>query len=334
MRRLLLTVIVLAAATAGGMAGLRSYLGAPLAIPASGYVLAVEPGDSLGAVGRRLAADGVLAAPRLLAAWGRWTGQAQRVQAGEYALARGLTPAGLLDQLVEGNVVLHTVTLVEGRSVRDYLATLRETPAVAATLRATDAESLASELGLPYASAEGWFFPDTYRFARGTPDRDILVQAHAAMKDRLADAWNRRSPDVPLRGPYELLVLASIVERETALPAERPAVAGVFARRLAIGMRLQADPTVIYGLGLAYDGNITRADLQRDTPFNTYTRTGLPPTPIGAPGLGALEAAARPAAGDALFFVATGRGDGSHRFSATLAEHDRAVRDFVAATTD
>lgn len=335
MRRALVALALLA--VAGGLAagaGVRTYLAAPLDIRPPGYRLEVRPGDSLAAVARRLAADRVVTWPQLLTAWGRWSGQAQRIQAGEYDLAPGLTPVTLLDHLVSGDVVLHQVTLVEGRTVREILATLRATPALDTTLRAEDAEALASELGLPYASAEGWFFPDTYRFPRGTTDRDLLRQAQAAMAERLATAWRGRAPDSPLKGPYELLVLASIVERETALAAERAQVAGVFARRLAIGMRLQADPTVIYGLGPRFDGNLTRADLQRDTPFNTYTRTGLPPTPIGAPGAGALEAAARPAAGDALYFVATGRGDGSHRFSATLAEHDRAVREFVAATAN
>jgi UPF0755 protein len=330
--------LIAAAAVAGLVvaAGLatRSYLAMPLDLPAGGYVLEVRAGDSLTAVARRLADAGVLRRPVALAAWGRWSGQAARIRAGEYALRPGLTPPGLLDQLVAGDVILHTLTLVEGRTVRDVLAILRATPALATTLAATTPSELAAELGLGVDSAEGRFFPDTYRFARGTTDRAILLRAHAAMEQALAAAWASRLPDSPLTTPDELLVLASIVERETALGTERPRIAGVFARRLALGMRLQADPTVIYGLGPAFDGNLRRADLERDTPFNTYTRTGLPPTPIALPGAAALAAAAQPAPGDALYFVATGRGDGSHRFSSTLAEHNRAVQAFLTATRD
>lgn len=335
MRRLGLIIAVAVAGLAVAAAlGTRSYLATPLAVPADGYVLEVRPGDSLTGVARRLADAGVLRLPAALAAWGRWSGQAARIRAGEYALRAGITPTALLDQLVAGDVILHTVTLVEGRTVRELLATLRANPALAPTITATTATELAAELGLGIDSAEGRFFPDTYSFPRGTTDRAILLQAHAAMERALADAWASRAPDSPLATPDDLLVLASIVERETALASERPRIAGVFARRLALGMRLQADPTVIYGLGPAFDGNLRRADLERDTPFNTYTRTGLPPTPIALPGAAALAAAARPAPGDALYFVATGRGDGSHRFSSTLAEHNRAVQAFLTATRD
>lgn len=330
----LIAAVAVAGLALGATLAARSYLATPLDVPAGGYVLEVQPGDSLTAVARRLADAGVLSLPAALSAWGRWSGQAARIRAGEYSLRAGVTPTALLDQLVTGDVILHPVTLVEGRTVREVLATLRATPALVPTLTATSATELATELGLGVDSAEGRFFPDTYHFPRGTTDRAILLQAHAAMAKALAGAWASRAPDSPLATPDELLALASIVERETALGSERPRIAGVFARRLALGMRLQADPTVIYGLGPDFDGNLRRADLERDTPFNTYTRTGLPPTPIALPGAAALAAAARPAPGDALYFVATGRGDGSHRFSSTLAEHNRAVQAFLTATRD
>jgi UPF0755 protein len=186
-----------------------------------------------------------------------------------------------------------------------------------------------AELGEPGVHPEGQFFPDTYFFPRGTTDLELLRTAHQAMRDHLAKAWDSRDPDAPLHGPYEALILASIIEKETALPAERKLISGVFQQRLKRGMRLQTDPTVIYGMGETFDGNLRRQDLEHDTPYNTYTRGGLPPTPIALPGNASLEAAVQPQATDALYFVATGRGDGSHTFSATLEEHERAVRDYV-----
>lgn len=325
-------VAVVALAIAAGLVIVTRYMEAPLASVPAGYVLMVSPGDSLRGVLQRLAGDGVVRYPRVVFWWARLDGTAGRIKAGEYALSAGISPRQLLARLVAGDVLLHSLTLVEGWTVRDVLAALDDSPVIQRTLAATDAVALAAELGLPFASAEGLFFPDTYRFPRGTADHVVLRQAHAQMQRRLEAAWQERAADLPLRDAYELLVLASIVEREAAVAAERPLIAGVFVRRLGLGMRLQADPTVIYGMGTAYAGNITRNDLQRDTPYNTYTRTGLPPTPIGAPGAASLAAAARPAGGDALYFVATGRGDGTHRFSATLDEHNAAVRDFLKAT--
>lgn len=333
MRRVLVAVLAaVAVATAVGLAATQRFLAAPLAGLPAGYVLTVAPGESLRTVLQRLAADGVLHQPGFVFWWARLAGTATRIKAGEYALPGETSPRQLLARLVAGDVILHSLTLVEGWTVRDILGALDASPVVQRTLAATDAPALAAELKLPFTSAEGLFFPDTYRFPRGTPDHVLLRQAYARMQQRLEATWQERAADLPLRDAYELLVLASIVEREAAVAAERPLIAGVFIRRLGLGMRLQADPTVIYGMGSAYDGNIRRADLQRDTPYNTYTRTGLPPTPIGAPGAAALAAAASPAAGDALYFVATGRGDGSHRFSATLDDHNSAVRAFLKAT--
>jgi UPF0755 protein len=332
MRRLALAALVLALSLAVAGAGwIRSYLGTPLAIPGDGYRLEIASGSSWSAVVRRLAADGIVEFPSILAAYGQLTGQAGRVKAGEYRLAPGTTPVALLQLLESGRVLLHKLTLVEGWTVIEVLRAVRAEPALDKVLQAANATDLARELDLPWPSAEGAFLPETYAFARGESDRELLARAHRALQDHLGQAWAEREPGLPLASPYELLTLASIVERETALASERPEIAGVFIRRLRKGMRLQTDPTVIYGLGSRYDGNLTRRDLETDSPWNTYTRAGLPPTPIATASSAAIDAAARPAGGTALFFVATGKGDGSHRFSDTLREHEAAVRDYLAA---
>lgn len=332
MRRLGLTalVAVVALLAASGL-WVRTYLSTALAIPKNGYRLEVETGASWSSVVRRLAAAGIADQPLVLTTYGQLTGQASRIKAGEYDLAPGMTPSALLQELVAGRVVLRKLTLVEGWSVLDILGAIRGEPALEKTLRATGPEDLAKELDLPWPSAEGAFLPETYLFARGTSDREILSRAHAALAERLGKAWSSRQSGLPLAKPYDLLILASIVERETALPSERPLIAGVFMRRLGSGMRLQTDPTVIYGLGSRFDGNLRRIDLETDTPWNTYTRAGLPPTPIAAPSGAAIDATAQPADGTALYFVATGRGDGSHRFSATLEDHEAAVRDYLTS---
>ena len=220
-------------------------------------------------------------------------------------------------------MVLTEIRFVEGTTVRQWLEQLGEDPEVKHTLAGRSEAQIAAVLGITGGALEGWFFPDTYRFSPGSSDLDILKRAHAAMARRLDDAWAARDPDLPLSSAYEALTLASIVEKETALAAERPLVASVFVNRLRKGMRLQTDPTVIYGMGERYDGNIRRKDLSADTPWNTYTRDGLPPTPIAMPGEEALRAAVHPVASDFLYFVA--RGDGSHEFSRTLEQHNRAV---------
>jgi len=338
-RGVLIALLVTAGLLAGSALWVRSYLASPLNIPAEGYRLEIAPGTPWSVVARRLADDGITAWAPVLTACGQLTGQAARIQAGEYDLAPGVTPGSLLQQLVAGRVVLHKFTLVEGWTVRDILRALRSEPALEKTLHATQAPDLAGdvagelglELDLPWPSAEGAFLPETYLFARGTTDRAMLVRAHAALNERLNTAWTRRPQDLPLANPYELLILASIVERETALATERPQIAGVFIRRLQKRMRLQTDPTVIYGLGPGFNGNLTRVNLATDTPWNTYTRDGLPPTPIAAPSGEAIDAASRPADGKSLFFVASGKGDGSHRFTDTLKDHEAAVRDYLAA---
>lgn len=330
MRNLILAILALA-----GMAGLAAwswqaaYLDRPLSLPSEPYLLEVPPGTPLSALAEQLADDGVLDHPLVFVWSARLRNQASRIQAGEYELAMDTTPRGLLERLVAGRVKLHGFTIVEGWSVRDLLAALRRHAALVSTLEAGDARELAVELEMQEGSAEGLFLPDTYLFARGTTDRELLRRAEQAMRTALDEAWSARSEELPLAGPYEALIVASIVEKETALAAERPRVAGVIIRRLQRGMKLQMDPTVIYGLGERYNGNLTRRHLATDGAYNTYTRPGLPPTPIALPGAGALAAAVAPAPGDALYFVATGLPDGSHEFSATLEQHNRAVQRYL-----
>lgn len=258
---------------------------------------------------------------------GRLDARTRRLQAGEYALPAGLDVQGFIDLLVSGRVVQHRVTFVEGWRLQDALAALWAHDAVRRTLPDAIDDAIAAlraHLNIAADNPEGWLLPDTYQFTRGDSDLAILARAHTAMQDALEQAWAERAEDLPLATPEELLVLASIVEKETGAEAERARVAGVFARRLRIGMRLQTDPTVIYGLGPDFEGRLRRVHLDTDTPYNTYTRQGLPPTPIALPGRAALDAAARPAQGSALYFVS--RNDGTHQFSDTLSEHSAAVR--------
>ena len=246
-------------------------------------------------------------------------------QAGEYRLEPGMRPRDVLERLSGGEVVQYRITLVEGWRFRQFAQALAANPVLAHEFDLTAPSQwpkISEELGIDHP--EGWFLPETYQFTRGDSDRDILERAHAAMSRELDEAWASRLDDLPLESSYELLILASIIEKETSRDGERGRIAGVFARRLRKGMRLQTDPTVIYGLGESWDGDIRRRDLQTDTPYNSYTRHGLPPTPIAMPGRASLMAAARPEPGEELYFVADG--EGGHTFSATLEEHNAAVR--------
>jgi len=254
---------------------------------------------------------------------------AEHIKVGEYALEAGLTPRQLLTRMREGKVINYRFTIVEGWSMRELRAALTRATPLLQTLSALDDAALMAELGRPGLHPEGRFLPETYTYVRGDSDLDLLRRAAAALERELSTAWQARAPDLPLTSPDEALILASIIEKETGIASERAQIAGVFTRRLKIGMRLQTDPTVIYGMGSAYHGNLRRVDLQADTPYNTYTRAGLPPTPIAMPGAAALHAAVHPAAGDTLYFVAVGDGSGRHVFSRTLAEHNRAVAAYV-----
>ena len=323
----LLCLLLLAAAALGawGWTRYQRFADAPLATGTIADSVRIERGDGFATALRRLRAAGVDAGHdlewRLLA---RHLDAAGKLKVGEYALAPELTPRELLQRMREGRVIQYRVTLVEGWNIRQVRAALAAAagPLEHETTGMDDAALMAA-LGHPGQHPEGRFLPETYAYQRGDSDLDILRRAHAAMEQALAEAWTARAADVPLATPDQALTLASIVEKETGQAHERAQIAGVFARRLRKGMLLQTDPTVIYGLGSAYDGNIRKRDLTTDTPYNTYTRTGLPPTPIAMPGRAALQAAVAPASGDALYFVA--RNDGSHVFSATYAEHNVAV---------
>jgi UPF0755 protein len=268
----------------------------------------------------------VLPHPELLVAYGRLSGLDANIRRGEYLLAQGTVPRALLEQLVAGRVLQYHVTLPEGITVAQALALLGSDPVLVQQLEGADDPRLL-QLVAPYESVEGLFLPETYRFERGDSDLDILTWAHRAMLAALAEEWEQRAPELPYESPYDALIMASIIERETGVPGERQQIAGVFVRRLELGMRLQTDPSTIYGLGTTFDGNLVRSHLRDgDNIYNTYRHHGLPPTPIALPGRAALHAALQPAAGDSLYFVA--RGDGSHEFNSTLEGHKRAVRKY------
>ena len=308
-----------------GLYAARLALESPLAQGAANRVFVVETGDSLGKVARDLAEREILTSPWLFKLAAFLSGTAGRVQVGEYRVEDADTHRTLLERMVRGEVVQHYLTIIEGGTVSELLEALDSEAFLVSTLAAGNPKDLAGELNLGYAHAEGLFFPDTYAYTRGETDVELLLCAHALMEERLFAAWSGRADDLPLADPYEVLILASIVERETAIDAERPVIAGVLTRRLMQRMRLQVDPTVIYGLGESYAGDITRAHLKDDTPYNTYTRHGLPPTPISLPGEASLRAAAQPQSGSYLYYVASADLDGSHVFTSTLAEHNAAV---------
>ena len=287
--------------------------------------IAVRQGAGVTAVARQLVDAGMLAEPYSLRILARATDRSGAIHAGTYRFDKPLTPIELLDKLARGDVVLAEIRFVEGSTFRQWLAQLEQDSKLRKSLPTRDDAAVRALLGLGDQSVEGWLFPDTYRYAPGITEGELLKRAHAAMKKRLEAAWAAREPGLPLKTPYEALILASIVEKETGAAAERPLVASVFVNRLRKGMRLQTDPTVIYGIGEKYDGNIRKRDLTTDTPYNTYTRDGLPPTPIAMPGAASLAAVSRPAQSDYLYFVGKADGTGTHQFSRTLEEHNRAV---------
>ena len=321
-----LTVAIAAVVAVGWIwQDMQQQLHQPLRLEAT-ETLVVEPGTSLQALAAGLVARGWLEHPYYLRFHARRTGRGHQIQAGEYAVSPDTTPVQLLDQLIDGRVVQHTLTIVEGWSYRQLLSAIQTHERLKQTLSpvlADKPKELMATLGLEADHPEGQFFPDTYHFPNGTTDVEFLRRAHRQMQAILADEWQQRSADLPYDNAYEALIMASIIEKETGLPAERADIAGVFVRRLEKGMRLQTDPTVIYAMGQRYDGNIRRKDLKIDSPYNTYKNRGLPPTPIAMPGQEAIHAGLHPAAGSALYFVS--RGDGSHYFSDTLKEHNRAV---------
>ena len=295
----------------------------------AGETVEVERGDSLPKVLSKLRALGVDANGMEWRALARTTGASGRIQVGEYALKPGMTPRQLLTDMRDGKVISYRFTIVEGWNIRDLRAALAKASPLKQTIAALDDAALMQALGRGGRHPEGRFLPETYQYTRRDTDLDVLRRAADAMDKALAAAWASKADGLPLQSDDELLTLASIVEKETGVADERPQIAGVFVRRLKTPMRLETDPTVIYGMGSAYAGNITRRDLETDTPYNTYTRDGLPPTPIAMPGVDALRAAAHPADGDALFFVAVGDGSGRHVFTRTYAEHQTAVAEYL-----
>jgi UPF0755 protein len=320
-------VLLLGAGAAVVWLGAQS-LDVPLPIAAP-VRFKVAPGTSFGRVAAELAAQGVIANPRAWVVYARVYRLASAVKAGEYEIPPGITPRALLAKMVSGQVLLHSFTIIDGWRVEDMLGALRRNPDVAVTL--TDkAPELMVKLGLPGMNPEGQFLPETYRFVAGTTDLELLRQAHAALAKELDSDWTNRDPDVPLKDAYELLIMASIVQKESGLPQELGKIAGLYLHRLSIGMRLQADPTVIYGLGDRYEGDIRTVDLRTDGPYNTYTRVGLPPTPIALAGAAVMRATAHPEKTDAVYFVASPKDDGSHVFSSTLEQHNAAVASYVA----
>ena len=294
----------------------------PLEPPTQPFDFVVKPGATLKGVSRQLSDAGLTYEGETLWILGRVLGKTA-IRAGTYRLREPLSPLELLDKLNSGDVLPTAITFSEGLTLRQMLKALEDTGQVRMTLKGKPLSEIRAALGVEEAQPEGLFFPDTYQFDPGTTDAEILKRSYGAMQKRLAEAWAQKDPAVALGSPYEALVLASIVEKETGKAEERPLIAGVFLNRLRLGMKLQTDPTVIYGMGEAYNGNIRKKDLTTDTPWNTYTREGLPPTPIASPGGAALMAVMRPAPSDFLYFVA--RGDGSHQFSRSLDEHNRAV---------
>lgn len=303
--------------------GLAWYAHSPLPIRQAPLEFTLKPGSSLAAVAEQLRRDGVIADTWRFRVLVRVLGQASRIKAGHYTLERAVTPLELIKKLTEGEVSLREIVFIEGWTFRQMRAALDAHPAVRHDTTGMNEAQILAELGLQETRAEGLFFPAKYFIDAGNSDLSILRRAYETMRSHLAREWEARQPGLPYRSPYESLIMASIVEKETGVASERPLIAAVFINRLNMGMRLQTDPTVIYGVGEAFDGNLRRRDLQADTPYNTYTRAGLPPTPIAMPGLEAIRAALNPARSRALYFVA--RGDGTHHFSDNLEEHNRAV---------
>ena len=289
-------------------------------------VFVVVPGASLSKIAHTMQAKGLIDQPRYLTLLGRWFGHAEKLKVGEFLLSPGMTPMQVLDKIVAGEVLQYSLTVVEGWNFAQMMQAIHGHKKLKHTLKGLSPAQIMQQLGKPGEHPEGRFLPETYLFTAGMTDLDFLKRAYEAMAQALQQAWQQRDEGLPYQSPYEALIMASIIEKETAVPAERAQIAGVFVRRLERRMRLQTDPTVIYGMGERYDGNIRRRDLRRDTAYNTYTRHGLTPTPIALPGVDAIYAALHPAKGDSLYFVA--KGDGSHYFSASLKEHINAVRKY------
>jgi len=320
LRRLFVLLVLLALAAGAAVVW---WVNTPLPMKGATAEVSIEPGTSPREIAQLWVQAGVDAPALALYEWFRWSGQSRKIRAGSYQATRGTTPLQLLQKMVQGEEMLEQVRLIEGWTFRQWRAELAKARSLKqTTAHMTDAEIMAA-LGSPGVPPEGRFFPDTYAYSKGVSDLTVMKRAHLALQRRLAQAWEERAADTPLKDMDQALILASIIEKETGTATDRGLVAGVFSNRLRLNMPLQTDPSVIYGLGERFDGNLRKKDLLTDGPYNTYTRAGLPPTPIAMPGMASLRAAVRPQPTKALYFVA--RGDGSSHFSESLAEHNRAV---------
>lgn len=326
--RLVIVLVLVAALSAALAAGY--WLTRPLPLAGDAAELSIEPGRTPRDIADGWVRAGVRTSPLALYEWFRWSGKARLIRAGSYEIAAGTTPIRLLEKMVRGDETLAAVRLNEGWTFRQIRAELARAEALKPSIATMSDADVMTAIGAPGVSPEGRFQPDTYAYSKGSSEIALLKRAYRAMGKHLVQVWNERDPTTPLRSPEEALTLASIVEKETGVVSDRGKVAGVFVNRLRIGMPLQTDPTVIFGLGASFDGNLRKRDLAADTPYNTYTRAGLPPTPIAVPGKAALLAAVHPEPTRALYFVA--RGDGSSEFSETLAEHNRAVNRYQRRT--
>lgn len=323
----ILPALILAAICTAAMLQYQRFLNQPLQLDTP-FNYTVAPGTNLKAISEDLQQQGLIDLPPVyLQLYGRLTGQASKIKAGEYRVEPETTLPQLLEQMVSGKVVMNALTVIEGMTVRELLNAVHAHPKIIKTLDSISVEDVMAALGEADKAGEGWFLPETYHFPSNTTDIEFLRRAYQQMQLELEQAWENRADGLPYETPYEALIMASIIEKETGIAEERPQIAGVFVRRLQKGMRLQTDPTVIYGMGEKFDGNLRRKDLRSDTPYNTYTRGGLPPTPICLPSIESIQAALHPADGNSLYFVATGK-EGRHKFSATLREHNNAVRKY------
>lgn len=299
------------------------YAKSPLNIPSASQDVSIKANSGLSSIANQLVEQGVIKNKLLFIVLARLMGKEASLQAGEYTFNANVTPYELLLSLSSGKTTQAKITFIEGKTFKDMLASLEKNPAVTNTVQQLSYADIMALINPEQSHPEGMFFPDTYYFDRGTKDIVLLKRAHEIMTTKLEQAWQGREQGLPYKNSYEALIMASIVEKETGMASERPMIAGVFVNRMRIGMKLQTDPTVIYGMGNGFDGNIRRKDLRKDTNYNTYTRYGLPPTPIAMPSLAAIDAALHPAKTKALYFV--GKGDGSHAFSNSLVDHNRAV---------
>jgi UPF0755 protein len=328
LKKLLATVVLLAVCIAGLLAyDAYTFLRSPLGPDNQSFDLEVVQGDNIRAVSGRLSERGLLSRPLWLELYTRYTGEARKIKTGEYQLSTSLTPIALVAEIQKGTQRQYSFTILEGWNIWQLRAALAKDPILVQTIQGVDDADLMAFIGAESGHPEGQFLPDTYYFPKATTDAQFLKRAHDALVSELASVWQDRQPDLPVSTPYEVLILASIIEKETSIAAEREMVSGVIAGRLRKGMRLQMDPTVIYGIGPDFNGNITRKDLRTPTPYNTYTIDALPPTPIAMSSAATLRAAVNPAKTKALYFVADGTG--GHVFNETVEAHNEAVKQYI-----